>query len=86
MDTLTFADSINRHNLQDIIKVVIDYYQSIDMTAVKTLIEQCKSNPDCLGDEHLYAQFNNYNNNLKTRGFIITSNQLLKILIMMKPS
>lgn len=68
MDTLTFADSINRHNLQDIIKVVIDYYQSIDMAAVKTLINQCKSNPDCLGDEHLYAQFNNYNNNLKTRG------------------
>lgn len=70
IDKLNFADSnlINSHDLQDIIKIVMDYYQSIDMAVVKTLIEQFKSNPDCLEDSDFYSQYNDYNTNLKTRG------------------
>lgn len=70
IDRLTFTDSnlINSHELQDIIKIVMDYYQSIDLSAVKALVEQFKSNPDCVDDSNFCSQYNAYNTNLKTRG------------------
>lgn len=70
IDTFTSIDSnlINSYKLQDIIKIVMNYYQSIDMGAVKALVEQFKSNPDCLEDSNFNSQYNGYNTNLKTRG------------------
>jgi hypothetical protein len=70
IDRINFADSnlINSHELQDIIKIVMDYYQSIDISAVKSLVEQFKSNPDCVDDSNFCSQYNSYNTNLKTRG------------------
>lgn len=65
----SFIDfSFRNSNLANVIKLVMNEYETIDIEPIKILIQKLNSSPDYSLDDELFSEFESLRKHLKTRG------------------